>query len=163
MTPISFEECSQAVQAEMSAMHLPVIMGKTVNGRMEVKDLSILESILISGATSQGKTNFIHNMIESIVKVKTPQQVQFVLCDPKCVEFSEIPVTHLEYLYKSDKIENRIFESHDDIIAILEYLIDEMYSRMDSLKSLNKKNLIEYNEVASDRITDIVVDRKSVV
>lgn len=157
MTPISFEECSRAVLAEMSAMRLPVIMGKTVNGRMEVMDLSMLESILISGATSQGKTNFIHNIIESIVKFKTPQQVQFVLCDPKCVEFSDMPATHLEYVYKSEKIENRIFESHDDIVAVLEYLIDEMHSRMDSLKSLNKQNLLEYNEVAPDKITDIVI------
>lgn len=157
MIPISFEDCFQTMHSEMSGIHLPVIMGKADNGSVEVRDLSILKNILLAGAPSQGKTNFIHCMIEAIARLRTPQQVKFILCDPKEMEFSDMPDEYMNYLYESEKIGNRIFQSHDDITAVLELLIDEMYSRMDLLNYSNKRNLIEYNDTVQNKICDIVV------
>jgi len=157
MIPISFEDCFQTMHSEMSGMHLPVIMGKADNGSFEVRDLSILKNILLVGAPSQGKTNFIHCLIEAIARLRTPQQVKFVLCDPKEMEFSDMPDEYMNYLYESEKIGNRIFQSHYDIIVVLESLIDEMHSRMDRLNNSNKRNLIEYNELTHDKISNIVV------
>lgn len=67
---------------------LPVAIGYTVSQKVKVIDLAESPHILMAGATMQGKTMAVNNLIASLLLSKSPDNLKFVLIDPKKVELS---------------------------------------------------------------------------
>ena len=72
---------------EMEKMTLPIRFGKDMDGRDVVRDLAKLPHLLIGGMTGSGKSVFLHSLICSLAESHSPKEVQFLLIDPKMVEF----------------------------------------------------------------------------
>ena len=68
-------------------MDLPCTIGKTIDGEVLMFDLAKMPHLLIGGATGQGKTTCLHNIIMSLLFKKLPHELKFVLIDPKGTEF----------------------------------------------------------------------------
>ena len=69
-------------------MALPMVLGKMPCGSRLVRNLAKLPQLLIAGATGQGKSVFLQSFLCSLIQNKSPEEVRFVLMDPKCVEFN---------------------------------------------------------------------------
>ena len=81
---------------------LTIEVGRDEQGRDVAVDLATLPHLLIGGATGQGKSVFLHSLICSLVQDHSPQEVEFILMDPKRVEFSvyaKLPHLHAHIAY----------------------------------------------------------------
>ena len=84
---------------------LMVEVGRDEQGRDVAVDLATLPHLLIGGATGQGKSVFLHSLICSLVQDHSPKEVEFVLMDPKRVEFSvyaKLPHLHAHIVYDTE-------------------------------------------------------------
>ena len=66
---------------------LPMVFGRDMEGKPILVDLAKLPHLLVAGATGSGKSVFINGLITSLAVSRSPQDVQFLLIDPKMVEF----------------------------------------------------------------------------
>jgi S-DNA-T family DNA segregation ATPase FtsK/SpoIIIE len=77
---------SEACQASTSP--LTISMGKLINGEPHVSDLARMPHLLMAGATGQGKSVALNAMICTILFRARPEEVRFVMIDPKTVELT---------------------------------------------------------------------------
>ena len=127
--------------------NLPVIIGKTIDNKTYVADLTQLPHLLIAGATGQGKSVMINTIITSILFKKHPAEVKFVLVDPKKVELSlyEPLKNHFLAIYPGQK--EAVLTEVDEVLDVLHSLCDEMEERYRLLKLAKVRNIQEYNEL----------------
>jgi S-DNA-T family DNA segregation ATPase FtsK/SpoIIIE len=69
-------------------MELPLALGKTITNEVFMVDLAKIPHLLVAGATGQGKSVGLNAIITSLLYKKHPNELKFVLVDPKKVEFS---------------------------------------------------------------------------
>ena len=67
---------------------LPFVVGIDTAGTPTVADLAELPHLLVAGSSGSGKSMFLHNMIYGLMSTRTPDEVCFVLIDPKRTEFA---------------------------------------------------------------------------
>lgn len=89
----------------VKAAELPIPLGVPSGNADPVGDLAELNHILISGETSSGKSNFIHCLIQTLTYKYSPEQIEFILIDPKRVEFNQY---RNQEIYTSRVIDNAI-------------------------------------------------------
>jgi len=77
---------SQAFQSRKAK--LPLVLGKTTDGRPLVADLSSMPHLLIAGSTGSGKTVCVNSIIMGLIYHASPEDLKFVMIDPKMVELS---------------------------------------------------------------------------
>ena len=77
-----------AVEEKISHFRLPVYLGITSADENIVADLAQMPHLLVGGVNASGKTNFLNSLICGLVRQRSPDEVRFVLYDPKCVEFT---------------------------------------------------------------------------
>lgn len=78
-------ECSEFEQSKAA---LPVALGKDISGQVQITDLSKMPHLLIAGTTGSGKSVCTNGIILSLLYRHTPEDLKFILIDPKVVEFS---------------------------------------------------------------------------
>ena len=71
-----------------SPFELPIGLGKDISGKPVVVDLSRMPHLLIAGTTGSGKSVGINGALLSLIYKSTPEDVRFILIDPKMLEFS---------------------------------------------------------------------------
>ena len=71
-----------------TTMALPCCLGLTVTNEVFMADLAEMPHLLVAGATGQGKSGGLNVMLMSLMHKLSPEQLKFVLIDPKQVEFS---------------------------------------------------------------------------
>ena len=127
---------------------LSFAVGKDASGRVVVLDIEEMPHLLIAGSMEYDKTAFIHTLITSIMKISCPDDVRFLLFDPKAIEFGIYNgLPHL--------LGDVIVEPADAVTA-LEMLVDEMERRYILMKEHEVKTLDKYNAVADLRFPKIV-------
>ena len=117
---------------------LPLALGLTIGGKPIIADLTELPHLLIAGATGSGKSVCINSIILSILYTLNPNQVKFIMVDPKRVElnvYNGIP--HLSIPIITDK---------NQATKVLNYAISEMERRFKIFASAGVRNLEGYNE-----------------
>lgn len=124
-----------------SKANLAIALGKDIIGKPVIQDLASLPHLLIAGTTGSGKSVGLNGMILSLLYKKTPNELRFIMIDPKRVELS---------LYKDipHLLTPIIADSKKAVIA-LGKAVDEMNRRYEIMNEAGVKNIIGYNEIAS--------------
>lgn len=117
---------------------LPLPLGRDIAGNLLLEDLTRMPHLLIAGATGSGKSVAVNSFISSLILNKSPEEVRFLLVDPKLVELScynDIP--HL--------LHPVITEPNKAILA-LNWAVEEMERRYEDLAELSARDIRSYNE-----------------
>jgi DNA segregation ATPase FtsK/SpoIIIE, S-DNA-T family len=91
---ISLRELLESETYQRSQSKLALALGKTIHGEPFVSDLTAMPHLLIAGSTGAGKSVSINAMISSILFRSTPDDVRFIMIDPKRLElgmYEDIP------------------------------------------------------------------------
>ncbi|MCH7697972.1 MAG: DNA translocase FtsK [Chloroflexi bacterium] len=118
---------------------LTLALGKSVSGEPSVTDLAKMPHLLIAGATGSGKSVCINSLIACILMHASPEEVRFVMIDPKRVElavFADIP--HLAF--------SSIITEMDQVVGTLQAVIHEMESRYRRFAQIAVRNIDSYNK-----------------
>lgn len=134
-----------------SKAELPIAIGKTITNEVYIADLAKMPHLLIAGATGQGKSVGLNNIIASILYKRHPSQVKFVLIDPKKVEMPLYQPIENHFLAKLPNYEDAIITDSKQVIHVLNSLCIEMDSRYDLLKMAHTRNITEYNKKFTER------------
>lgn len=134
-----------------SKAELPIAIGKTITNEVFIADLTKMPHLLIAGATGQGKSVGLNNIIASILYKRHPSQVKFVLIDPKKVEMPLYQPIESHFLAKLPNYEDAIITDSKQVIHVLNSLCMEMDARYDLLKMAHTRNLTEYNKKFMER------------
>ena len=124
---------------------LTLAIGKTTSGEISTLDLSKMPHLLIAGTTGSGKSVCINTIICSILYRATPDQVKFVMIDPKKVEMTLYKKLEGYHLLKMEDINEPIVTSVDNAILALRALEKEMDRRYNILADAVVRNIGEYN------------------
>ncbi len=125
---------------------LTLAIGKTTSGEISTLDLAKMPHLLIAGTTGSGKSVCINTIICSILYTATPDEVKFVMIDPKKVEMTLYKDLEGYHLLKMEDIPEPIVTSVDNAILALRALEKEMDKRYNVLADAIVRNIGEYNE-----------------
>ena len=125
---------------------LTLAIGKTTSGEISTLDLAKMPHLLIAGTTGSGKSVCINTIICSILYTATPDEVKFVMIDPKKVEMTLYKKLEGYHLLKMEDIAEPIVTSVDNSILALRALEKEMDKRYNILADAIVRNIGEYNE-----------------
>ena len=131
--------------AEASSL-LTLAIGKTTSGEISTLNLAKMPHLLIAGTTGSGKSVCINTIICSILYRATPDEVKFVMIDPKKVEMTLFKELNGYHLLKMEDIPEPIVTSVDNAILALRALEKEMDRRYNVLADAVVRNISEYNE-----------------
>ncbi len=128
--------CSEAFSAHSS--HLVMALGKDTSGLPVVTDLAKMPHLLIAGATGSGKSVGLNAMILSILYKSSPDDVRFLLIDPKRIELSTYEgIPHLLHPVLSDPKQATLG---------LRWTVEEMERRYRLLAKMGARNISSYNQ-----------------
>ena len=116
---------------------IPVALGKEVSGRPLIADLTKMPHLLIAGSTGSGKTVCINSIITSLLYHSSPEDLRFVMVDPKIVEmqvYNSLPHMLVPVVTDPKKVPNA-----------LKYLLNEMERRYHLFASVGVRNIAGYN------------------
>ena len=118
-----------------SGMKLPVAAGMDVLGKPFVFDLAETPHLLVAGTTGSGKSTFLNDMILSLMYSKSPEDVRFIMIDPKGVEltaYNGIPHLLLPVF-------------HNSSFSAFVFAEKEMNRRYQLFSEINVKDIDSYN------------------
>ena len=116
---------------------IPIALGKDVYGKTIIADLAAMPHCLVAGATGSGKSVCINSIISSILYRFTPEQLRFVMIDPKVVEmqiYNKLP--HLVVPVVTDP---------KKVLLALRWVIDEMEKRYKMFAKTGTRNIASFN------------------
>lgn len=124
-----------------SKSDLTFVLGKDISGSPITADLAKMPHMLIAGATGSGKSVCVNSLITSILYKSTPDQVKFLLIDPKVVELSIYNgIPHLLLPVVTDP---------KKAATALNWVVQEMTNRYKLFAQTGVRDLDSYNERAN--------------
>lgn len=134
---------------------LPLALGSTISNEVYIVDLAAIPHLLVAGATGKGKSVGLNVIIMSLLFKKSPDELKFVMFDPKMVEFNLYATILRQYLAKLPDEEEAIITDMAKVVPTLTSLCIEMDNRYALLKEAEVRKLEEYNKlVKSGRFKD---------
>ncbi|MEX2784729.1 DNA translocase FtsK [Streptococcus sp. H49] len=133
---VSFRELWEQADTDPDKL-LEVPLGKAVNGLAHSFDLTRMPHLLIAGSTGSGKSVAVNGIIASILMKARPDQVKFMMIDPKMVELSvynDIPHLLIPVVTNPRKASKA-----------LQKVVDEMENRYELFSHLGVRNINGYN------------------
>jgi S-DNA-T family DNA segregation ATPase FtsK/SpoIIIE len=129
---------------------LPIGIGMDVSGKPIVGDLTRMPHLLVAGATGSGKSVCINSLICSLLIMRTPDEVQLVLIDPKQVEMTQYRgLPHLRLPVVTDM---------EKVVAALRWVVLEMERRYTRFSEVSARNIVVFNErYPAERLGYLVV------
>ena len=125
---------------------LAIALGKSISGHPVIADLSDMPHLLIAGATGSGKTVCVNSLIASLLFSTTPDDLRFLMVDPKMVELSiynDIPHLLCPVVTEPKKVS-----------AALNWIVSEMEKRYKLFAKTASRNIDIYNEKLSNAGAD---------
>jgi S-DNA-T family DNA segregation ATPase FtsK/SpoIIIE len=128
---------------------LALALGRDVAGHPMIVDLAKMPHLLIAGATGTGKSVAINSLFISLLYRNTPQDVKFIVIDPKRVEMT--PYNGIPHLLTP------VVTDHEKAVNALKWAVAEMDRRYKLLSEVGKRNIAEYNEEAPLPLPYIII------
>lgn len=117
---------------------LSVVLGKDISGAPVVADLAKMPHLLVAGTTGSGKSVGVNAMILSMLYKATPDEVRFIMIDPKMLELSVYEgIPHLL---------TEVVTDMKDAANALRWSVTEMERRYKLMSALGVRNLAGYND-----------------
>ena len=124
-----------------SRASLPVALGEDIGGVPTVVDLARMPHLLVAGTTGSGKSVGVNAMILSLLYRHTPEQVRFILIDPKKLEFTVYEgIPHLLA---------PVITKAPEAVNALKWAVREMENRYELMSKAGVRNLAGFNEKAA--------------
>jgi S-DNA-T family DNA segregation ATPase FtsK/SpoIIIE len=126
-------------------LRIPLALGKNISGDAVVSDLAQCPHLLVAGSTGSGKSVSINAMICSMLYRFTPEQLKFVMIDPKMIELSAYDgIPHLR---------TPVITNPKKAAIALKRCVDEMERRYELMKVVGRaKDLETYNRRVDEEI-----------
>ncbi len=118
---------------------LPIALGQDVAGNPVAADLAAMPHLLIAGATGSGKSVCVNAIIASLLCTRTPDEVQFIMIDPKMVEltlYNGIPHLRAPVVVELERV-----------VGVLNWATREMDSRYKMFNQARARNIEAYNQM----------------
>ncbi len=131
---------------------LTVVLGKDIAGEPVVADLAKMPHLLVAGTTGSGKSVGVNAMILSMLYKAQPEDVRFIMIDPKMLELSVYEgIPHLL---------TEVVTDMKDAANALRWCVNEMERRYKLMSALGVRNLAGYNEkiAEADRMMRPILD-----
>ncbi|MEW5761733.1 MAG: DNA translocase FtsK [Bacillota bacterium] len=139
IAPVHLRELLETKEFVQSASCLTIALGKDIAGNAVVADLAQMPHLLIAGATGAGKSVCLNTIIASILFKSTPEEVKFLLVDPKMVELTTYNgVPHLIAPVVTDPKKAALS---------LKWLVREMERRYELFAAAGVRDITRYNSV----------------
>ena len=135
---VTLREVLQSKEFQQASSKLTIALGKDSAGHPLLADLAGMPHLLIAGATGSGKTVCMNGLIVSILFNASPEEVRFLMVDPKMVELA--PFNGLPHLLMP------VLTSPKKVPAALEWVIDEMETRYRLFAKLGLRNIQAYHQ-----------------
>jgi len=135
--PVFLREILESKAWAESNAEIPIVLGKEVTGKPLVYDLTKMPHLLIAGSTGSGKTVCINTIIVSLLYHASPQDLRFIMIDPKIVEmqlYNDIPHMLIPVVTSPKKVP-----------AALKWLISEMEKRYQIFAAEGVRNIAAFN------------------
>ena len=133
---VTFRELWEQADTDPNKL-LEVPLGKAVNGTARTFDLARMPHLLVAGSTGSGKSVAVNGIIASILMKARPEQVKFMMIDPKMVELSvynDIPHLLIPVVTNPRKA-----------ARALQKVVDEMENRYELFSHFGVRNIAGYN------------------
>ncbi|MCZ8156899.1 MAG: DNA translocase FtsK 4TM domain-containing protein [Leptospira sp.] len=120
------------------AKDLTISIGKDISGKIVMIDLAKLPHLLVAGTTGSGKSVSLNSMITSLICTRSPEEVRFIMIDPKMVEmtlYEDIPHLLMPVITDPKKA-----------TKALAWAINEMESRYQIVSKLKSRDFKSYND-----------------
>lgn len=133
---------------------LPIPLGRDVNGRYVVGDLTKMPHLLIAGATGSGKSVCLNGIISTFLLTRHPDELRLLMIDPKMVELTGYNgVPHLQC---------PVVTEMDKVVGALRLVLREMERRYSLFNRLGVRNIDGYrmkvaDEVGAEKLPYLVV------
>ncbi len=143
---VTFREIAESEAFQTSASKLTMALGRTASGDVFVADLARMPHLLIAGTTGSGKSVCVNTLIASILLRAAPDEVQFVLVDPKKLELAPYNELRNHHLTHRPDLSEYVLTRPDEAVKALRSVLIEMERRYDLLAEKGARHIDEYNE-----------------
>jgi S-DNA-T family DNA segregation ATPase FtsK/SpoIIIE len=140
---------SREYQEKARASKLSIALGKDISGRCVVADLADMPHLLIAGTTGSGKTVCVNSIIMSMIYNATPDEVKFLMVDPKMVElavYNGLPHLLCPVVTDAKKVS-----------GALSWVVGEMENRYKMLAKVTARNIQSFNLKSEEKLPYIVI------
>ena len=142
--PVSMRDIIESKAWAEANAEIPIVLGKDVTGKPMVMDLTKMPHVLIAGSTGSGKTVCINAIIASLLYHSGPEDLRFIMVDPKVVEmqmYNSLPHMLIPVVTDAKKVP-----------GALKWLIAEMEHRYQIFAKTNVRNIAGFNaKIAKDK------------
>lgn len=135
--PVCLREILESKAWANSNAEIPIVLGKEVTGKPMVADLTKMPHLLIAGSTGSGKTVCINTVIASLLYHASPEDLRFIMVDPKIVEmkiYNDLPHMLIPVVTEPKRVP-----------AALKWLIGEMERRYQIFAEHGARNIASFN------------------
>ncbi|MDO9546367.1 MAG: DNA translocase FtsK 4TM domain-containing protein [Pelolinea sp.] len=146
---VTLREGMQSRSFKRSQAFLRFVLGKDVAGKPVTVDLATMPHLLIAGTTGSGKSVCINAILCCLLMNRTPNQLRFVMVDPKRVEltgYNGIPHLLTPVIVDTDKV-----------VGTLQWMSREMDSRYKKFSEVGARNIDDFNSRQPNKLPYIIV------
>jgi DNA segregation ATPase FtsK/SpoIIIE, S-DNA-T family len=137
-TKVIMRDLLESEEWRNSKARIPLALGKDVYGHPIVMDLAEMPHLLIAGSTGSGKSVCINAIIGSLLYRFSPDQLRFVMIDPKVVELQQY--NHLPHLVVP------VVNDPKKVILALRWVVSEMEKRYQIFARVGVRNIKSFND-----------------
>lgn len=147
---VSIKSVLQSVEFQNTSMELPCAIGKKEDGSLLMFDLAEAPHLMISGASGMGVSVCFNTMITSLLYIKHPAEMKFVMIDPKKIEFS--PYSPLEKYFLAALLDKEVVvtdmgEAYSTLCSVDKLL----NNRLELFKEAGVRDIKSYNRRFCER------------
>lgn len=142
-TKVIMRDLLESEEWQKTKCRIPLALGKDVYGHPIIADLAEMPHLLIAGSTGSGKSVCINSIIASLLFKFSPDQLRFVMIDPKVVELQQYnALPHLVVPVVNDP---------KKVILALRWVVNEMEKRYQIFARVGVRNIKSFNERPKDK------------
>ncbi len=143
-TKVIMRDLFESEEWRNTKARIPIALGKDVYGHPIIADLAEMPHCLIAGSTGSGKSVCINAIIASLLYRFSPDQLRFVMIDPKVVELQQYnKLPHLVVPVVTDP---------KKVLLALRWVVNEMEKRYQIFARVNVRNIKSFNDRPKDKL-----------